>query len=60
MDLGDEANMPLPGTPRSPRTREFKELEESVGDAAPSVTGLLGRVYNGLPEILPRVTVMRR
>lgn len=61
LDLGDEENMQLvSGTPRSPRTKEFKEIEESVGNVAPSVTGLWGRVYNGLPEILPRVTVMGR
>lgn len=60
LDLGDEENMPLSGTPRSPRTKEFKELEENVSNTAPSVTGLLGRVYNGLPEIIQRVTMMGR
>lgn len=54
MDLGDKNNIPLSGTPRSPRTKESKELEESVGDATLSVTGLLSRVYNGLPEIIFR------
>jgi len=46
--------------PETPRAKEFKEFEESVSDAAPSVTQLLGRVYNGLPEILPKVTMMGR
>lgn len=60
LDVGDEANMLQSKSPRSPRTREFKEFEKSVGDAAPSATGFLGRVYNRLPEILSRVTVIGR
>lgn len=42
ISFGDEENMQLvSGTPRSPRTKEFKEFEESVNDAAPSVTQIL-------------------